>query len=307
MKIGYPCINRTLDCTSNSTFRIKSYSETRLKDSVKNNLECLRRILQFNVEHRLLFFRISSDIVPFASHPINRFNWQKRFQEEFEEIGEFIIKNGMRISMHPDQFTLINSIKEEIFERSKTELIYHTQILDLMKLDTSAKIQIHVGGVYGDKKKSIERFVARFAKLDVAILRRLVIENDDKLYDLNDCLKINEQTQIPILLDVFHHKLNNSTGQTNQECLQLAAKTWNEKRDGLLMVDYSSQKIDGSPRQHSEAIDEKQFSSFLKQTLPFDFDVMLEIKDKEKSAIKALELASKDNRVNSVFQTVKHI
>ena len=301
MRIGYPCINRTIDCNANSTFRLKSYSETRLKDSIKNNLDCLLRILQFNLEHRLFFFRISSDIVPFASHPTNRFNWQKYFQEEFEEIGEFIIKNRIRISMHPDQFTLINSIKDEIFERSKKELKYHAEILDLMKLDTSAKIQIHVGGAYGDKKKSMERFVARFNKLDDSILGRLVIENDDNIYDLNDCLKINAQTQIPILFDEFHHKLNNSATQTKQECFQLTVKTWNEKRDGIPMVDYSSQKTNGSPRQHSETINIEDFDLFLKQTISFDFDLMLEIKDKEKSAIKAVNFAIKDWRIQNFF------
>jgi UV DNA damage endonuclease len=242
MRIGYPCINRTLDCSASSTFRLKSYSEARLKTSIKNNLDCLRRILQFNLEHKLFFFRISSDLVPFASHPINKFSWQEHFQDEFEGIGEFINKNRMRISMHPDQFTLINSIKDEIFERSKKELQYHAQILDLMKLDTSAKIQIHVGGAYGDKKASMERFAKRFRRLPDSVVRRLVIENDDKLYDLGDCLKISEEIQIPILLDVFHHKLNNSTAQTMKESLKLAAKSWNEKRDGVSMVDYSSQE-----------------------------------------------------------------
>jgi UV DNA damage endonuclease len=302
MRIGYPCINRTIDCNAKSTFRLESYSETRLKDSIKNNLECLRRILQFNLEHRIFFFRISSDTVPFASHPINRFNWQKHFQEEFEDIGDFIIKNRMRISMHPDQFILINSLREEIFERSKNELKYHAEILDLMKLDFSAKIQIHVGGAYGDKKKSMERFVTRFNELDDSIIRRLVIENDDRLYDLNDCLKINAQIQIPILFDVFHHKLNNSATQTQEECFQLAVKTWNEERDGIPMVDYSSQKTNGSPRQHSETIDTEDFGLFLKRSKPFDFDVMLEIKDKEKSATKAIDLAITDERVHSFLK-----
>jgi len=302
MKIGYPCINRTIDCTANSTFRLKSYTESRVKQTVKNNLECLRRILQFNLEHKLFFFRISSDIVPFASHPINRFNWQKYFQEEFKEIGKFIIKNKMRISMHPDQFTLINSLKEEIFERSKSELKYHAEILDLMKLDASAKIQIHVGGVYGDKKKSMERFVTRFGMLDDSITRRLVIENDDKMYDLNDCFKINAQIQIPILFDFFHHKLNNSGKQTIDESFKLATKTWNEKRDGIPMVDYSSQEPNGLPRQHSEVIKLEDFELLLKQTDPFDFDIMLEIKDKEKSAIKAITLAIKDWRVHNFLK-----
>jgi UV DNA damage endonuclease len=302
MRIGYPCINRTIDCTASSTFRLKSYTESRVKQTVKNNLECLRRILQFNLEHKLFFFRISSDLVPFASHPINRFNWQTHFQEEFEEIGKFIIKNRMRISMHPDQFTLINSLKEDIFERSKSELKYHVQILDLMKLDTSAKVQIHVGGAYGDKKKSMDRFVTRFNELDSSIVRRLVIENDDKLYDLNDCLKINAQIQIPILFDVFHHKLNKSGNQTTEEPFQLTAKTWNEKRDGVPMVDYSSQEPNGSPRQHSETIDIDDFDLLLKETEPFDFDIMLEIKDKEKSAIEAINLATKTGRIHNLLK-----
>jgi UV DNA damage endonuclease len=301
MRIGYPCINRTLDCSASRTFRLKSYSEDRLKTSIQNNLNCLRRILQFNLQNKLLFFRISSDIVPFASHPINKFRWQEYFRDKFEAIGEFIIKNKMRISMHPSQFTLINSIKDDIFERSKKELIYHTEVLDLMKLDTSAKIQIHVGGAYGDKKASMERFVARFNRLPDSVIRRLVIENDDKLYDVNDCLEISEDIQIPVLFDVFHHKLNKSTFQTLKESFGYIAKSWIERRDGVPMVDYSPQEPNGLPRQHSETINLEDFSVFLKQTESFDFDVMLEIKDKEKSAIKAIGYAVYDWRLRSFF------
>ena len=300
MRIGYPCINRTIGCTANSTFRLKSYSQSRLKQTIRNNLKCLQKILQFNIEHGLLFFRISSDLVPFASHPANKFNWQKHFKQEFEAIGEYIRKNKIRISMHPDQFTLINSVKEDIFERSKKELKYHAELLDLMKLDASAKIQIHVGGVYGDKKKSMERFVKRYEIIDDAIRQRLVIENDDRLYDLSNCLQINRQTKIPVLLDVFHHKLNNKA-QIGTEYFELAAKTWESKTDGVPMVDYSSPKPNGLPQQHSETIDLRSFSEFLKQTEPFDFDIMLEIKDKEKSAIQAIEYAMKDSRVQSLL------
>ena len=300
MRIGYPCINRTIGCTANSTFRLKSYSESRLKQKLRNNLVCLRKILQFNIEHGLLFFRISSDLVPFASHPVNKFNWQKHFKQEFEAIGEYIKKNKIRISMHPDQFTLINSVKEDIFERTKKELQYHAELLDLMKLDASAKIQIHVGGVYGDKKKSMERFVKRYEIIDDAIRQQLVIENDDRLYDLSNCLQISRQTKIPVLLDVFHHKLN-SEAQMGTEYFELAAKTWELKTDGVPMVDYSSPKPNGLPQQHSETIDLQNFGEFLKQTEPFDFDIMLEIKDKEKSAIQAIEYAIKDSRVQSLL------
>lgn len=197
--------------------------------------------------------------------------------------------------MHPDQFTLINSLKEEIFQRSYREISYHAQILDLIRLDASAKIQIHVGGVYNDKKASIQRFVKRFSLIEEASRRRLVLENDDRLFNIADCLQISGKTGIPVLFDVFHHHIH-STSLSVSQALRLAKRTWSYKKDGIQMVDYSSQKIGGLSRQHAESIDLVDFGAFLEETKPVDFDVMLEIKDKEKSAIKAVALASRDPR-----------
>lgn len=294
MKIGYPCINLTIGCKGDQTFRLKSYSEERLIKTADNNLDCLLNMLRFNFRHNILFFRITSDLVPFASHPICQFNWQEYFQAKFREIGNLIKTCNMRVSMHPDQFTLLNSLDSSVLENSIKELIYHSQVLDLMELDTAAKIQMHVGGVYGDKERSMERFVQRFEKLDETIKRRLVIENDDKLYTLKDCLKINAQIEVPVLFDVFHHELNCS-GETVQKAFKSFTKTWKEK-DGTPMVDYSSPRINGLKRKHAESINLKHFRNFLEKTKPFDFDVMLEIKDKEKSANKAIKMASNDNR-----------
>jgi UV DNA damage endonuclease len=288
MRIGYPCINWTIGCKGDQTFRLKSYSEERLVAKVENNLNCLMKMLAFNVDHTLLFFRITSDLVPFASHPINQFNWPRYFKQEFKEIWTFIAKHGIRISMHPDQFTLINSVETAVFERSVKELLYHVEVLDLMELDPSAKIQIHVGGVYGEKAKSVQRFITRFRTLDERIRRRLVIENDDKLYGLQDCLQIHAETGIPVLFDVYHHEHNNS-GETVREAFDLFTKTWTEK-DGIPMVDYSSQQPGERKGKHAESIDLDHFKQFIKETEEFDFDIMLEIKDKERSALKALEV-----------------
>ena len=288
MKIGYPCINSSLDCKSGRTFRLQSYSEENMIAIIKNNLDCLLKILEFNLENNILFFRITSDLVPFASHPVCTFDWQNYFKDTFITIGNFVIKNKLRISMHPDQFTLINSIKDEIFERSVSELDYHTQVLDLMRLDHSAKIQIHVGGVYGNKEESIERFIKRFHTLDTQIKKRLVIENDDRHYTLTDCMKIHEETDIPVLFDGFHHELNNS-GQNLKQAFNMFTKTWKEE-DSIPMVDYSSQAYGERKGKHTGTIDEEKFKEFIIATKGFDFDIMLEIKDKEKSAIKALEI-----------------
>ena len=293
MKIGYPCINRTIGCTSGRTFRLKNYSEERMAATVGNNLRCLAAMLRYNAANDILFFRITSDLIPFASHPVCDFDWPGLFEGEFREIGDFINGRGMRISMHPDQFVVLNSRDEGVRERSVAELIYHVQVLEALGLDRSAKIQIHIGGVYGDREKSLKRFVSRYGELDRALLDRLVIENDDVSYTVGDCLRVHSETGIPVLFDYFHHRLNCS-GEGTGEALADIGRTW-RPHDGIPMVDYSSGTGDGS-RRHAASIDPDDFNRFLKETEKMDFDVMLEIKDKEASALKAVELATGDPR-----------
>ncbi|MEO0080023.1 MAG: UV DNA damage repair endonuclease UvsE, partial [candidate division WOR-3 bacterium] len=98
MRIGYPCINLSLECRGTRTFRLRSYSAQRLKATLASNLACLQETIEWNIRHNLLFFRISSDLVPFASHPVCRFPWQRVFQHEFRIIGDRIKNAGMRIS-----------------------------------------------------------------------------------------------------------------------------------------------------------------------------------------------------------------
>jgi UV DNA damage endonuclease len=297
MKIGYPCINRSIDCRANHTFRLKSYSEQRLIETVEQNLTCLFKILRYNIRKNLYFFRITSDLVPFASHPVNKYKWQEHFARQFTEIGEFIRRQHIRISMHPDQFTLINSPDPVIFTRSVAELKYHAEVLDLMHLDLSAKIQIHVGGVYKDKFKSARRFVTRYRKLPKKVLSRLVVENDDKSYSTKDCLRIHSDTGIPVLFDTFHHELYNN-GETIANCLKETSRTW-QKQDGIPMLDYSHQRAGSAKGAHAETIQMRIFRKFLEQSKPHDFDIMLEIKDKERSALRAVRIAQADAR----FQT----
>lgn len=291
MKIGYPCINNQINCTTNTTFRLANYSEENLIDKVMNNLNCLQEILKFNTDNGLMFFRLSSAIIPFASHPICKFDWQNYFKDYFQEIGNFIKKNKMRISMHPDQFTLINAQNPDIVERSVADLKYHCEFLDCLNLDDSTKVQIHVGGVYGEKEKAMERFILNYKKLPDFIQRRLAVENDDKSYSLRDCLDISVKTEIPIIFDNFHHECLNN-GENFSLAVKLASQTW-QKKDGILMTDYSSQAPNEKRCKHVENIDLAKFESYLQETKETDFDIMLEIKDKEKSALQALEVVKK--------------
>jgi UV DNA damage endonuclease len=295
MRIGYPCLNRSIGCSPAKTFRLQSYSDSRLEETVRHNLACLAKILEFNVENGILFFRITSDLIPFASHPICTFPWQERFRDQFSALGEYIRKNQMRISLHPDQFTLINSKDEGVFNRSVEELSYHCTILELLRLDATAKVQIHIGGVYGDREKSLERFIRRYELLEDSIKRHLVVENDDRLYSAADCLWVHERTDIPVLLDTFHHCILNHK-ETINSMVERVTPTWSVK-DGIPMVDYSSQQPGRRIGVHADTIDRDHFTRFLSLSQPYDLDIMLEIKDKERSALQAVAWAQSDPRM----------
>jgi UV DNA damage endonuclease len=294
MKIGYPCINLRIGCRSDRTFRLKSWSPERFRETVGNNLWCLKRILEFNASNNILFFRISSDLIPFASHPVCDVAWHDEYADEFSTIGMFIRDHSMRISMHPDQFIVLNTPRDDVLERSIRELEYHADVLDLLGMDATAKIQLHIGGAYGDKESAITCFIERYEALDQRIRRRLVIENDDTIYTLEDCLRVHSRTGVPVLFDTLHHSLNPS-GMTVPDAVRLAGETWGRK-DGILMVDYSTHLPGGSRRRHANTIEILHFISFLDETSPYDFDIMLEIKDKEASAITAIAGAVSDPR-----------
>ena len=294
MRIGYPCINRSIGCSANRTFRLASWSEERLLSTVKGNITCLRKILAWNVRHSILFFRITSDLVPFASHPVCTVRWQELLGNDLAETGRIIKGSGIRISMHPDQFIVLNAPDPKVVARSVAELAYHADVLDLMGLDLTAKIQLHVGGLYGDRNGSIARFVRVCERLDSRIRRRLVVENDDRRFSAADCLSIHEQTGLPVLLDIFHHSCNN-TGERLPEMVGEAGKTWKPK-DGTMMVDYSSRHPVKRQGSHADHIDTADFLQFLMVSRPYDMDIMLEIKDKEASALAAVDIAKADSR-----------
>lgn len=285
MRIGYPCSNRSVEVSAARTFRLASYTPERLIETVEANLAALRTILEWNVDHDILFFRISSTTVPFASHPVMTVDWQRHFEPVFGEIGELIRKHDMRINMHPGQYTLLNALKPDVVQVSISELNYHAELLDLLGLDHTHKIQIHTGGVYGDKDAAIDRFAETYAALPEHIRRRLVIENDERQYSLADNLRIHERTGIPLLFDTFHHSIFNE-GETLAEALDLVIPTWDGH--GRAMIDYSSQDPVKQPGAHTAGIDLEDFGRVLPDLLPHDPDLMLEIKDKEASALKAM-------------------
>ena len=187
------------------------------------------------------FLELILILIPFVSHPIMDFNWQYHFRTKFKSIGDYIKKNDIRITMHPGQYTVLNSTKDKVYHNSLKELGYHTNVLDLLELDSTAKIITHVGGVNNDKKASIKRFIQRYHSLEKRIKKYFVIENDDRSYNIRDCLEISEQTSIPVIFDLLHYKCY-ATKDGVHDITENVFQTW-EPKDGLPIVHYSSENL----------------------------------------------------------------
>ena len=180
MRIGYACLTVGVRDTNFRTCILKNASEENLLDIIEHNLNSLEKIVDYNIENNIKLFRISSDIIPFGSSPANSLEWWNIFNERFLSIGKKIKEAGIRVSMHPGQYTVLNSPIEDVVYRAVKDLEYHNIFLDSLNVNKENKIILHIGGVYGDKESAVNRFIENYKLLDPKIKDRLVIENDDK-------------------------------------------------------------------------------------------------------------------------------
>lgn len=291
MNIGYACLTEGVLNTRLKTCNLKNATPERLKSVIQSNLDSLENMIEYNIKNRIKLLRISSDIVPFGSHPINTLPWWDIFANRLKEIGDKAKSNGIRLTMHPGQYTVLNSPSLDVVERAVKELQYHARFLDAMNLNSESKMILHIGGVYGDKKSAIQRFIKQYRLLDENIKNRLVIENDDKQYNISDVLSIGESEGIPVVFDNLHNELNSSDLHSEFEWISLCKKTWKPK-DGHQKIHYSQQAANKRNGSHSETIDVEKFLNFYKNIPDSNTDIMLEVKDKNLSAVKCVNAIS---------------
>ncbi len=291
MRIGYACIALGVEATTNRRCLLKNASESRLKELINANLQDLMVILKYNKAKGVSLFRISSDIIPFASHPNNHLIWWEEFAVPLQKIGAYIRENDMRVSMHPGQYTVLNSPKRDVVNRATADLIYHARFLDALGLDQSHKMIIHVGGCYGDKQAAIRRFKEQYRLLPAEVKKRLVLENDDTQFHLDDVLDICISVGMPVVMDQLHHLVNPAPLENDlSHKISAVSKTWSAA-DGVPKLHFSCQapgKLLGS---HSDTIYVKPFLDFFETVRDREVDMMLEVKDKDISAIKCNRLA----------------
>ncbi|HVK97815.1 MAG TPA: UV DNA damage repair endonuclease UvsE [Flavisolibacter sp.] len=231
MELGYACINLTLadqKITCNRGMIKKTFTEKGIQYASQlalQNVQDLYTVVKWNVKHKIALFRVSSDLFPWASE------YKIESLPDFREIRstmELIGKLPVRLTTHPGPFNKLAGSGDTL-NNTIIDLETHSQVFDLMNIPPSHynKINIHVGGAYGDKEETLKRFAANFSLLSENLQQRLTVENDDKqgLFTVADLYNIYEEIGTPIVFDYFHHQLHPGL-QTEQEAFFTAYSTW---------------------------------------------------------------------------------
>jgi UV DNA damage endonuclease len=291
-RFGYACISNMTGLTTGHTCRLQAATSDKLRSLIQLNLDSLRAILQHNVAHEWLLFRIASNVIPFGSHPINQLHWWEEFAEPLAEIGRYAREHNIRLSMHPGQYTVLNSPDNAIRAASVAELSYHARFLDCLGPDHEHKLVLHIGAVYGDKLAARDHFVDVANDLPDNVRARLVIENDDRHYTLSDALYVSERTGLPVVYDNLHDVMNPSL-QPPAVLLPDVFATWKDV-DGPPKTHFSSQAVGERLGKHAELIDVVEFEQILDQNARVgNFDVMVEAKGKDFALYTAFETMRK--------------
>lgn len=291
IRLGYVGVALTLNVTCSKTITYTNYQKLLQEDKKKKldeivceNLSNLEKILDYNYKNNISFFRLTSKLLPLVTHPKVKVSFFELYENEFEKLAYKIKKYKIRIDMHPDQFVVLNSEDEKIVKNSIRILKYHDQLLNALKID-DGKLILHVGSSCGGKEEALLRFKKNFYKLPLSIRRRIVLENDDKVFDIIDVLNLCKDLKIPMVLD-YHHFLCNNKEEKIEDYLMDIFSSW---KDTSLppKVHFSSPKNHTKKdfRSHSEYIDGKAFLSFIEKLkqVDRDVDVMIEAKGKDRA------------------------
>jgi UV DNA damage endonuclease len=285
MNIGYACINMTLGSqkpkiTTNrgmirKTFDTKGLSY--VSELVLQNVRDLIQVIKWNEQNGIKFYRMSSEIFPWMSeYDFSELPDYKKICTLLMGAGTLAKKYGQRLTFHPGPFNVLASPNDNVVKKTIVDLNKHSQIMDLMGLSTTPynKINIHVGGVYGDKASALQRWVDGFKLLDDNTKSRLTIENDDKqsAYTVRDLMFIHQNTGIPIVFD-YHHHTCHPDGMTHKEALEMAMSTW--PKDITPIVHVSEPRDDKNFRAHHDYVRTEV------NTYGYDVDIMMEAKAKE--------------------------
>ncbi len=296
MRIGYACLAVALEGAQLRTCTLKTATPERLLSLAGANFAALEHMIDYNITNNISFFRISSDIVPFGSSRAAELSWDTEHADRLAAIAEKIKASNMRVSMHPGQYTVLNSPNAGVVQRGVEDLSYHARFLDALKLDGTHKIILHVGGKYGEPAAALARFAEVYRDLPQTITKRLILENDGSIFHIDEVLELCHKIGAPAVYDNLHNAINPAdASKSDAYWIDLCRETWREK-DGAQKTHYSQQSQTKTRGAHSENIAIDPFLDYC-HCLPEEKpDIMLEVKDKNRSAVKCVLCTTPPNQ-----------
>lgn len=298
VRLGYVAIALKLPkVTSSSTVTYTTYSKllseeeklNKLKKVTLSNLDDLYKILQYNIENKIHFYRITSALIPLATHPeVSNWNYRKIFNKDFEKIGKLIQESNMRVDTHPDQFNVINSVKDEVVKNTERNLIHHVRLFEDINYSLG-KMVLHIGSAEGGKEKAMERFITNFKAFPKEITSKLILENDDKTFTAKEVLHICKTVEAPMVLDIHHHACNNE-GEDLVQIIEEFLSTW-DKEILPPKIHISTPRDGEKDKKHADYIYAEDFVRFIESCRVFnrDIDIMIEAKQKDLALYKLVE------------------
>jgi UV DNA damage endonuclease len=296
MRYGYACINVTLATQKivvNRSMMKRTFTEKGIAYAsalALANFIDLEKVIDWNIQNKMLFYRMSSDMVPWMSeYEISDLPDYEAIQKILARCGKKANISGMRLSYHPGPFNVLASNNPQVILKTIKELSQHAEIMDMMHLPATpfSKINIHVGGAYGDKITALKRFAENYVRLPTSTMKRLTIENDDKInmFSVKDLLWLNEQVNIPVAFDYFHHTFCTG-GLSEKEALLAAINTWADNITPVVHYSSSRKKYEDpltTPTAHADYVYEKV------NTYKKNVDIMFEAKAKELAVMKYIK------------------
>lgn len=285
IRLGYACISMATKNNPNKKTTVVQLEKldqdarlNKLRKVLQTNFFNLLDLLRYNLEHAIFLYRLPSEFIPFATHPIAAgWDWEKEFSWDFKKTGEYIRKHGIRMTSHPGHYSILNAEKPQVLASTINDFAYHARVFDLLSLDDNSVLVTHVGGVYNDKVSSLDRFAKHFAQLPDSVKKRLVVENDDTSFTMLEVLKLCEQIGAPMVLDIHHHNCLNA-GEYWVDYLPRIIKTWGTRTPKM---HFSSPRSEKEFRSHADDIAPEDFLAFIVHLTEYDVDIMLECKNKD--------------------------
>lgn len=278
----------------------KEEQSAKLLELTAENIKSTRRMLLYNIAHEIELYRLSSSIVPLATHPEVMWDFVTPFQKEWQELGDIIRKHQLRVSFHPNQFTLFTSPQNKITDNAVIDMEYHYRMLEAMGVEKNAVLNIHIGGAYGDKMETIQRFHQNLQKLPAHIKEVMTLENDDKTYNADETLLACEKESVRFVFD-YHHHMANLGDLSLTEILSRTVATW-EKTNLPPKIHVSSPKSEKAYRSHADYVDVEFLMPLIGalKELKVDVDFMIEAKSKDLAMLQLISDVSKIRGVKRI-------